>query len=115
MAAPPVSWGLPRPPRLAPQARQQKIPGVRTIRSDVKRLPCPVCSMPFRPKIINGGRRIKTCSRRCAATRLKGACYLDGRWSRNHDACIHCGQTSSPHKSRGVCNRCYLTARRVAA
>lgn len=34
-------------------------------------------------------------------------------WSGNASACIECGQTDSKHRSRGVCNRCYV--RRVHA
>lgn len=30
-----------------------------------------------------------------------------GRWSKNHNACIECGRTDSPHIGRGLCNACY--------
>jgi 5-methylcytosine-specific restriction endonuclease McrA len=29
-----------------------------------------------------------------------------GRWSTRHNACISCGLTTSPHASKGLCNRC---------
>jgi len=29
-----------------------------------------------------------------------------GRWSTQYDACVSCGLTTSPHASKGLCNRC---------
>lgn len=37
----------------------------------------------------------------------KGHGALNGRWSRNFDACIKCHQGESPHASKGTCLRCY--------
>lgn len=31
----------------------------------------------------------------------------DGRWSRSHDQCVHCGRTDRPHEAKGFCKICY--------
>jgi HNH endonuclease len=36
---------------------------------------------------------------------------LNGRWSRDHDACVECGTVERPHNARGLCGRCYARAR----
>lgn len=35
-----------------------------------------------------------------------------GAWSWAHDACVGCGTTAVPHKSRGLCNHCNDKRRR---
>lgn len=35
-----------------------------------------------------------------------------GRWARSFDTCVQCGHSSSPHKARGMCNRCYPRTKR---
>lgn len=40
---------------------------------------------------------------------------LNGRWSRDHEACITCGRTDSKHSGRGVCARCNQAAKKAAA
>lgn len=35
-----------------------------------------------------------------------------GRWARDFDACIECGQATAKHKARGVCLNCYMRALR---
>ena len=40
-------------------------------------------------------------------TKRKGHGALEGKWSRNYDACIVCHQGDSPHASKGRCLRCY--------
>lgn len=34
------------------------------------------------------------------------------RWSRLFDSCINCGTTDSPHKRKGLCNKCNLERKR---
>lgn len=29
------------------------------------------------------------------------------KWSKNHDQCVHCGQTDRPHEGKGYCVACY--------
>ena len=36
---------------------------------------------------------------------------LNGRWSRDYDACIVCGTTSRKHQGHGLCTRCYKRRR----
>jgi hypothetical protein len=40
------------------------------------------------------------------AKHLKGSHALN-RWSREHDFCIVCGTTSTPHQARGMCKTCH--------
>lgn len=118
----PVKRGRPsnvaKPPAtpVLPKTRRVKMARPRRERVRLAQVPCPVCRTPFRPEVIRrAGNRQETCSHRCSRLQLTGTSYLAGRWSRDHDACICCDETVSPHKARGVCNRCYLAARRVAA
>lgn len=32
-----------------------------------------------------------------------------GRWSLEHDVCVHCGNVTSRHASKGLCTKCYQT------
>jgi len=36
---------------------------------------------------------------------------LGDRWSLLHKVCINCGTSDSPHKSKGLCGRCYSSKR----
>jgi hypothetical protein len=36
-------------------------------------------------------------------------------WARQHDRCSYCGTTQRPHRSKGLCDRCYYRVRRSAS
>jgi hypothetical protein len=36
------------------------------------------------------------------------------RWSRLNERCVRCGTTERPHRSKGLCERCYFQVRRGA-
>ena len=37
--------------------------------------------------------------------------HARGQWSLAHDACVLCGRSDSPHRSKGRCQRCYRQLR----
>lgn len=43
----------------------------------------------------------------------KGPRLAPGQWSKKHECCSLCGLTTSPHASRGKCNRCNERERRA--
>lgn len=38
---------------------------------------------------------------------VSNAALAPGQWSRDHDCCTVCGETSSPHSGKGVCTSCH--------
>lgn len=95
-----ISWGrevllpevLPQEPICGEESGRTGLPAVR------KAL--------FSPHISESGLCLG-CWRKHAGE--EGLCFkpkLNG-WSWRHGACVRCLDTSSPHKTRGVCSRCY--------
>lgn len=37
----------------------------------------------------------------------RGLDRKQGRWGKNHDECIECGTTTTPHHGYGLCHNCY--------
>jgi hypothetical protein len=37
------------------------------------------------------------------------------RWARQYNRCGYCGTTERPHRSKGLCDRCYYRVRRSAS
>jgi hypothetical protein len=74
---------------------------------------CERCGILF---VVNKYDKIRFCSRSCSASRprRKGWTRIGGRWARDYDACIVCGETTSKHASRGRCHRCYQFARKAS-
>lgn len=37
----------------------------------------------------------------------------NGQWTRGHDSCVSCGETTRKHQGRGLCSRCHARSRYV--
>lgn len=68
-----------------------------------------VVAAKFHDRIEAMGKQIEELNR----PKPKGR-GLHGKWSRKFDACVKCGQSDSPHASKGRCLRCYAKMQKAA-
>lgn len=54
--------------------------------------------------------RGKQRNRKTKKTR-PGPAKLNGRFSRDHEACVQCGKSDKKHMGKGLCSRCYFKGR----